>query len=287
MILNGLVDPKGKPTTYYFEYGTTSKYGYETAPTDAGAGTSNVTATVQLTGLAANTTYHFRLVAVNAGGTELGGDRTATTTPPPPAVATGVASNVGLSSALVTAVVNPEGQATTYYFQFGTTPSYGLQTPPASLGSGTSTIAVDRQLEGLTSNTSYHYRVVAQNKGGTSYGADRILKTAAPTLTPSTLRVLGRMAFVSRGGWMSVAMGCFGGQLRCNARVRLTYGTRVIGAHKFRIRAANGGLEVLRLNRFGRSLFGRRYTGPVVVELTATTAAGQHLVRALRVARWS
>ena len=241
---------------------------------------------MQLTGLASSTTYHYRLVAVNAGGTALGGDRGATTTPPPPAVVTGGASNVGLSSALLTAVVNPEGQATTYYFQFGTTPSYGLQTPPASLGSGIANIAVERQLDGLMPNTSYHYRVVAQSKGGISYGADGILKTARQTRVPSTLRILGRMAFVSHGGWISVAMGCFGGQLRCNARVRLTYGTRVIGAHHLRIPASNGGLEVFRLNRTGRSLFGRRHHGPIRVELTASTATGQHIVRALKVVRW-
>jgi len=284
--LNGLVDPKGKPTAYYFEYGTTTKYGYETAATDAGAGTSDVKATVHLNGLAANTTYHFRVVAVSTGGTALGGDRTATTPPPPPAVATGVASKVATSSAVLTAVVNPEGQATTYYFQFGTTTSYGVQTPPSSLGSGAVNFAVYRELEGLTPNTRYHYRVVAQNKGGVSYGIDRTLTTAAQTPVPSRLRILGRMAFVSRGGWIGVAMGCFGGQARCKGRVRLTHGARVIGAHSYGMAPASGGFQLLRLNRFGRSLFGRGYHGPVRVEVTATTRGGRQTSRALSVARW-
>jgi phosphodiesterase/alkaline phosphatase D-like protein len=286
MTLNGLVDPKGKPTAYYFEYGTTTKYGYETASADAGAGNNDVKATAQLTGLAANTTYHFRLVAVSAGGTALGADRTATTPPPPPAVVTSGASKVDMSSALVTAQVNPEGEATTYYFQFGTTTAYGVQTPPASLGSGTSNIAVQGDLEGLIPNTGYHYRIVAQSKGGTSFGADRVVKTARQTQIRSTLRVLGRMAFVSRGGWLGVAMGCFGGQARCKGRVRLMHGARVIGTHRFGIPPANGALEVIRLNRFGRSLFGHRYHGPVAVEVKATTTAGQHLSRSIKVARW-
>jgi hypothetical protein len=286
MTLNGLVNPKGKPAAYYFEYGTTTKYGYETAPTEAGAGTNDVKASAQLTGLAANTTYHFRLVAVNSGGTALGGDRTATTTPPPPAVVTGGASKVDMSSALVTAQVNPDGQATTYYFQFGTTTSYGLQTPPASLGSEISNIAVQGDLEGLLSNTGYHYRIVAQSKGGVSYGADRTVKTARQIQVRSTLRVLGGMAFVSRSGWIGVTMGCFHGQARCKGRVRLMHGGRVIGAHSFGIPAASGSLQVLRLNRFGQSLFGRRYHGPIAVEVKATTTAGQHVSHSLRVARW-
>jgi hypothetical protein len=286
MTLNGTVNPRGKPTTYYFEYGTTTKFGHETPAANAGAGTGSVTATAQLTGLAPTTTYHFRLVAFNSGGTSLGGDRTATTTPPPPAVVTGSASNVNASAAVVTALVNPEGQATSYYFQFGTTTSYGLQTPPAGLGAGTSTIAVQGDLAGLTPNTIYHYRAVASNKGGISYGADRTVKTARQTPFGSTIRIFGKMAFVSPGGWIDVAMGCFGGEANCTGRVRLTHGGRVIAAHKIGIPAASGRFEVLRLNRFGRSLFGPGYHGPVPVEVTATSTGGQRVSRALRAARW-
>jgi phosphodiesterase/alkaline phosphatase D-like protein len=286
MTLNGIVDPKGHATTYYFEYGTTTNFGFETSPVGAGAGTGGFAVAVQVSGLASNTTYHFRLVAVNVGGTALGGGRAATTAPLPPAVVTGGASKVALSSAVITGLVNPEGQATTYYFQFGTTTSYGLQTPTATLGSGTSNILAQSDLEGLTSNTSYHYRVVAQNKGGISYGADRTLKTAGHTLVRSRLRVLGRMAFVSRRGWIDVAMGCFAGQSRCGGRVRLTHGAATIGAHRFRIAAANGAVEVFRLNRTGRSLFGRGYRHPVLVQVTATTTGGQRVTRWLRVARW-
>jgi hypothetical protein len=286
MTLNGVVDPKGLATTYHFEYGTTTQYGYQTALVDAGAGTSNVKAAAQLTGLVANTTYHFRLVAVSAGGTTLGADRSATTLPSPPAVVTGVASKVGASSAVLNAVIDPEGQSTHYYFQFGITTSYGVQTPLDSVGSEATNIALGREVEGLSSNTIYHYRVVAQNKGGTSYGADRTLKTGGQASVPSTLRILGRMLFVSRGGWVGVAMGCFAGQTRCAGRVSLTYGATLIGGRRFGIAAANGGSQVLRLNRTGRRMFGRHYHGPVPVEVTVVTTGGQQISRALTAARW-
>ncbi len=78
--LNGTVNPNGAATDYSFEYGTTTAYGNSTAPTSAGAGTSLVAASASISGLAANTTYHYRLVANNASGTSLGADQSFTTT---------------------------------------------------------------------------------------------------------------------------------------------------------------------------------------------------------------
>src|ERR1700742_2951539 len=56
------VNPKGHPTTWYFEYGKTTSYGPRTTSTDAGNGTKGRAVTVTLTGLKPVTTYHFRLV---------------------------------------------------------------------------------------------------------------------------------------------------------------------------------------------------------------------------------
>ena len=74
--LNGTVNPHNKATTYRFEYGTTTNYGSNTANTSAGSGNSEVAATTSVSGLAAATTYHYRLVATNASGTNSGADRT-------------------------------------------------------------------------------------------------------------------------------------------------------------------------------------------------------------------
>ncbi len=72
--LNGTVNPNGLPTTYIFEWGTTSSYGNLTAIQSAGSGTTNVAATANLTDLAANTLHHYRLVATNSAGTTEGAD---------------------------------------------------------------------------------------------------------------------------------------------------------------------------------------------------------------------
>jgi hypothetical protein len=73
--LVGRIDPRGSSTSYYFQYGPTRAYGSQTAVANAGASTGSVKVAVPVLGLAPITTYHFRLIAVNAAGATTGGDR--------------------------------------------------------------------------------------------------------------------------------------------------------------------------------------------------------------------
>jgi hypothetical protein len=98
----------------------------------------------------------------------------------PPAATTGSATNLGPTTATVTGTVDPQGMATTYHFEYGTSSSYGLQTSDQDAGSGTGAVDVQAALTGLTSATTYHYRVVATNAAGVARGTDRTLTTAGP-----------------------------------------------------------------------------------------------------------
>lgn len=73
--LLGKVNPHGVQTSYHFEYGTTKGYGTQTGPTAAGNGTATSNASAAIVGLTPNTTYHYRIVAVTAAGSILGGDQ--------------------------------------------------------------------------------------------------------------------------------------------------------------------------------------------------------------------
>ena len=183
--LNGSVNPEGVPTTYYFQYGTTAAYGSKTATQSAGSASTAQTVATNVSGLAATTTYHYRLVAVSAGGTVVGGDLTFTTSKlPVPAVGTGLATGVTTATAVLNGTVNPEGLATSYYFQYGTTSGYGHNTATRSAGSGTGATAASQSLSGLAARTTYHYRIVAVNAGGTVDGKDAtFVTTGAPTVT--------------------------------------------------------------------------------------------------------
>ncbi len=75
--LNGRVNANGYSTTISFEFGTSTSYGATFTPTQntiVGNSSTNVYAIV--TGLTANTTYHFRVKASNSMGTTYGSDMT-------------------------------------------------------------------------------------------------------------------------------------------------------------------------------------------------------------------
>ena len=68
--------PGGKPTTWWFQYGKTTSYGSETPRRNAGSGTAQQSVAERVTGLSADTTYHFRACASNADGSGCSPDRT-------------------------------------------------------------------------------------------------------------------------------------------------------------------------------------------------------------------
>ncbi|MDZ7399744.1 MAG: BACON domain-containing carbohydrate-binding protein [candidate division KSB1 bacterium] len=111
--------------------------------------------------------------------------------PTAPTVTTNAASNVTANSAQLNGTVNPNGLTTTVKFQYGTTTSYGSEiTASPSSVSGTSSASVSAQLSGLLPNTTYHYRVVATNSVGTSYGEDQSFTTLASsylTVSPTSI----------------------------------------------------------------------------------------------------
>jgi hypothetical protein len=167
------------------EYGTTESYGSsESCTPEPGSGSSPVEVSAELTGLAPNTTYHFRISATNTGGTSNGSDETFKTPPSRPTVVSKAASLVTLTTASLHATVNPNGGAVSECkFEYGTTKSYGKSascTP--SPGSGSSPVEVSAALTGLTSNTTYHFRISATNAGGTSKGIDQKFTTDTPTV---------------------------------------------------------------------------------------------------------
>lgn len=81
--LNGTVDAEGKPTTYWYEWGTTIAYGHLTSKLSAGEGEEDEAHPREVTGLPANTLIHFRIVAENADGKDEGSDLTFTTSAEP------------------------------------------------------------------------------------------------------------------------------------------------------------------------------------------------------------
>ncbi len=171
-------------TTVYFQYGTTTNYG-STTLSQIKTGNTYQSISANVSGLTANTTYYFRLVATNSAGTRYGVDRTFTTLTAtgPPVVTTNPASLIASFSATLNGSADPHGLPTTVYFQYGTTVSYGLTTAPQSK-SGNTYQSVSANISGLTAGTTYHFRIVATNSAGTVYGNDRTFTTLSATGPP-------------------------------------------------------------------------------------------------------
>ena len=191
--LNATVNPNGgEVSECKFEYGTSEAYGSSApcSPSSLGQGESPVAVSASVTGLAANTTYDFRIVAKNAGGESKGSNATFKTLAnvgTAPTVVTGLASAVAAHSATLNATVNPNsGEVYECTLEYGTTISYGSSAPcTPSPGKGSSPVAVSASVTGLTANTTYHFRISATNPGGNSKGSDETFKTqlvSAPTV---------------------------------------------------------------------------------------------------------
>ena len=94
-----------------------------------------------------------------------------------PAATTGAVSKVTFSSVHLKGSVDPNKQATTYYFQFGTTIALGTQTAPVAVGNGDKAVRAAADLTGLAPVTKYYYRIVAHNNSGTALGKRRSFTT--------------------------------------------------------------------------------------------------------------
>jgi hypothetical protein len=81
--LTGKVNPEGRQTTWFFQYGPTIAYGSSSPAVSVGAGTTAKAVVAAISSLSPATKYHYRLVAQSAAGTTLGADRTFTTAKQP------------------------------------------------------------------------------------------------------------------------------------------------------------------------------------------------------------
>ena len=177
--VSGTINPRARGSSYWFDYGTTSKYRWHTPVQDAGSSTTDKAVAFPIGELEPGHTYHYRIAGRSDAGTVYGADARFTTTVAP-TVAPRDVTQVGADRATLSAVVNPQGRSTSWYFEYGTTTSYGSQTAATPMGNGTQALTVSFQVTGLTANTTYHARAVAVSSGGTTRGDDRSFTTLGP-----------------------------------------------------------------------------------------------------------
>lgn len=186
-ILNGSVNPEGTTVeSCSFEYGPTAAYGttIPCAQSTPLTGTIVTPVSTNVTGLTLNHTYHYRLTAVDSHKEFDGTDQTFSILVRPEVEGQQPsASEITRSTARLSGAVAPQESETRYFFQYGTTEEYGDATAVEHTGDLMSgEVPVSLEAAGLLPETLYHYRLVAANVAGTTYGADHTLVSGAPDL---------------------------------------------------------------------------------------------------------
>jgi NHL repeat-containing protein len=183
--LNGTLNPEEIPYSgCEFEYGTTRDYGSSIpcaeSPASIGAGNAPVTVHADLSGLSIGTIYHFRLAGTNVDGTARGANQSFNTTGPPLVETTGAPVRT-TTTAQLSGRVDPFGAPASYHFEYGTSTAYGQSTPSQPAGSGEVFELVGEEITGLQPDTTYHYRLVADNghSAGPALGEDMTVTTPA------------------------------------------------------------------------------------------------------------
>jgi hypothetical protein len=185
----------------------------------------------------------------------------------PEAPVTGAASNVGTTTAGVSASVNPRGAAVSVSFQFGTTTAYGQTSTAQRIAPASSAVPFSAQLTGLPAGTTIHYRAVATSDFGTFAGADRTFTTAAvpPVVSPPPVAKAAGHGSVLRvttsGSIAKVRVRCAGATgAVCRLVVRVTAhrGKHVllVGHASVSLLAGQTRTVTVRLNKAGRRLLG-------------------------------
>ncbi len=184
--LNGKVDVPapggpGFKTTYRFEYSGDNGLNWIKIPApdvSVGqvAGTFNVSQ--KISELQPNLTYRFRLVATTAVSVT-SAEEIFTTPAAKPTVAKTIALPVSGNCATLTGEINPNNSPTSYRFEWGTSSGYGNQAPSFEpfVGEGGQPITVKASICGLSLSSSYHFRLVATNGLGATFGPDASFTT--------------------------------------------------------------------------------------------------------------
>ncbi len=168
--------------------------------------------------------------------------------------------DAGSHGATIAGGVYQNGLNTTWWIQYGTTSAYGTQTAAADLGAGSAPVAVTGYLSGLAPATTYHYRLVAENSLGTTYGYDYTFTTAAASDTTPTASFSDSPSAPFPGGSVAFdASGSTGGSGPAISDYQWNFGDGSAVVDTGTVASAS-------------HLFTRRGTYPVT--LTVTSAAG-------------
>jgi hypothetical protein len=198
--LLGTITPAGSPATVWVEWGSNASLsdGVATPPQYITTTQGTVPVSFSLIGLYPGATYYYRVVGLSTtGSTAFGAILSFTTTGGGvllgPEATTLAAQPVRPDTAVANGIVNPNGEVTDAWFEWGTDPSFTVYstTGARSVGSGTDPVAIAELLLPLVPGTTYYVRVVAASTAGTVRGdVVSFIATTTPAGPPPVVTTL-------------------------------------------------------------------------------------------------
>ena len=231
------------------------------------------------------------MIATNADGTTVGVDRTFRTTgtapaPPPAPSATTGGADVNGASATLSGSVNPNGVASSYYFEFGTTATTASRRRRRAPARALRRCRCRPRCRASTANATYHYRLVAVGPNGAiSIGADRTFTTGGSATT--RLGLFGQTAFADQNGVGGVFVACLGGAA-CRGSLTLSRSGKQLGVRSaYSLRQNDGGFVHVTLNDLGKRLLRQRGTMRVKATVANALVRGQTVAKTITLVRYS
>jgi Zn-dependent metalloprotease len=228
--------PRAEDANYHFEYGTSPDLGSSSEEyeyTDAVEG--------MLTGLQSETKYYFRLVATNENGASYF-NAEFTTISLAPLVRIKQTVDVTETTAALYGAVNPNSLASSFYFEYGTTPQFGLVTGSYPLPDTTEFLNVSVSVDNLQPQQTYYYRLVATNSFASAEsdssifftGEKPVITSYAPatappgteiTITGMNFSSVSEMNIVSFGPVRSLVLSCNTTEIKVKVPAGASFGT--------------------------------------------------------------
>ncbi|HEY0277788.1 MAG TPA: hypothetical protein VGC32_05930 [Solirubrobacterales bacterium] len=272
--LTGTVDIHGgEGVELYAEYATSEgeEFHFQFLPTQTiptgTEGSTQISGVVH--GLQPNTRYFFRFVTENSEWGEVPSQGppypNAVTQPEParpPQIGELRPSEVSQTAVTLEATINPEGGDTAYYFEWGTSASYGTQERHETVPAGGEQ-SVSAVVSGLEPHTTYHWRVVATNAGGSEVtSADQQVETLDSCGLPA-LRCLELVSPREMGPIATPGIYASNRQLRYQAA---SNGSSLAYMLEYGLPEATRGAEVLYLADRGPSGWGSTQLSPGIAQ---------------------
>jgi hypothetical protein len=193
--IHGVLNPDGVATTScVFKWGTNQETS-NTIPCAEGnvhAGSSDIDVSATLTGLTKGTRYWYRLVANNANNRLSEGGPERFRAQNKPVIGVVFPDSVNTDGVRMNGNIDPNGGLTSYHWEYGPTEAYGFESPSKRLVRRDSqdleqlpTSVVDPYapsdlIVGLTPDSDYHFRLVAENEEGVTTSPDFEFTTYLP-----------------------------------------------------------------------------------------------------------